>query len=101
MFLWSVSVNLCFLVLPAGQQPGPKHTSHASFYNMHGLGGEFKDQYIDLKVCTDVFLQCHYEHFTCTRDEGKMGTSHKPMGIIGVYSPSVQMCKTGQLWLRI
>lgn len=24
---------------------------------MHGLGGEFEDQCIDLQVCTDVFLQ--------------------------------------------
>lgn len=68
---------------------------------MHGLGGEFKDQHIDLQMCTQVFLQYSYKPLTCTRDQGKMGTSYKPVGIIVVYSPCVQMGKTGVLWLSM
>lgn len=75
------------------------HTLHVSLYNIHGLGGEFKDQHIYLQMCTEVFLQYSYKPLTCTRDQGKMGTNYKPVGIIVVYSPCVQMGKTGVLWL--
>lgn len=64
--LWSVSVNLCFLALPANRIAGWSCTHFTHFTLQYTcFCGELKDQHIDLKVCTQIFLQYRYKTLSC------------------------------------
>lgn len=110
--LWSVSVNLCFLALPASRIADWSCTHFTRFTLQYTwFWEELKDQHIDLKVCTQVFLQYRYktlnmQNCMCKSAQEMKGKCEqtnisKAMGIIDIYSSHVQMCKTGLLWLPV